>query len=451
MSDKQKKAIDDIMDLFDLGGSEKEEQSSDYSNTAESDSGSKPSFDEMITDIGDSISDVGSSTPVLTVTESKDPVNEKTPEPAVKEQKVEVKTIVPKESVKENIKDDISISDDDEGVNINVDDIFGDSGSTKKESEDESSNVEIVVSEGEADAEGQDESSDAEEADAKPTPEKTVEQSKTEDSTEGSTPFDLPKENASKEKPVENKPSVTVIEKVKNNVRLVNGQVSWLVKPPSDKYASFYEEKAETLEYIISGGHIPFENYKYELRDARVDLDVQTHDTEEIYNRMKLVQLHKERLNEISLHVNEQYYAWDRFIDLMRGQLARIDQEKNAERRNGVVFQHMRDMEFYYVELKFLHNQIGLVMKNLDSAWETLNRKVTIALSNLNQKEPERYGNPQRGIVNNYQPKTTQSSSQPEPKSTPSSDIDLLGNFDGIEGPSVEVPKQQKGSREVDW
>ena len=288
------------------------------------------------------------------------------------------------------------------------------------------------------------------EADAELTPETTVEQSNTKESTDGSTPFDLPVENASEEKPVEKKSFVTV-EKVKNNVRLVNGQVSWLTKPPSDKYASFYEEKAETLEYIISGGHIPFDNYKSELRDARVDLDVQTHDTDEIYNRMKLVQLHKERLNEISLHVNEQYYAWDRFIELMRGQLARIDQEKNAERRNGVVFQHMRDMEFYYVELKFLHNQIGLVMKNLDSAWETLNRKVTIALSNLNQKEPERYGNPQKGIVNNAQSKTIQNSSQSEPKSSPMSDSDLLGSFDGIEGPSVEVPKKQSGSREVDW
>lgn len=119
MSDKQKKAIDDIMDLFNLGGSEKEEESSDYSNTAETDSGSKPSFDEIISDIGDSIAEVGNATPALPLPEKKEAiVKEDKPK---EDKKVEIKDDVEKKKVEENIS---AISDGDEEVNIDVDDIF---------------------------------------------------------------------------------------------------------------------------------------------------------------------------------------------------------------------------------------------------------------------------------------------------------------------------------------
>lgn len=504
MSGGNKKAIDDIMDLFDLGGTESDE-SNDYDSTAGGDSLAKPSFDELVSGLGDSLGDAA-GIPALPVklaeeTEVKseqpkveakvEPKPEPKPEPKI-EPKVELakpietpvksteKPIIEKketapmtQSNEEMIKSVMSVSVDEDEVNINVADIFSSVQSTKKESQAEGGNSkergEKAAAEGSASDSEQgllnsvNESSEPVEAKVESTPEKT-EAKAPEPSQREPIPFDLSTENTSRETPKET-PSAGATQKPK--VKLVTGnRINWLLTPPSDKYINFYLEKSETLETLLGENldELNFTKIKDDLRGASVNMNYDGRDDEIIHRLMREIQQWKERVAQIAFDVNTQYYKWKRFVEMLRGQLARVDQEKNAERRDGVVFQHMRDFELYFSELENVHSHVIVVMKNLDSAWETWNRKVTIILEEKKIKEPVRYRQTvNESVVEKEQvtqnvvnvPSATikqeKSDTQNEPKAKSMFDESMLGSFDGIQDSTVEVPQQKKGSRIMDW
>ncbi len=194
---------------------------------------------------------------------------------------------------------------------------------------------------------------------------------------------DLPKsQDASEEYLLETKSSES-----KKDMLVDDEQIKWIVKSPSEKYDRFYEKKRSSLLDLLPGGQIPYRKYLDELKEARVNLNSDSYDTRDIYDRMCSVQMWRERVQEIAMHCNEQYYMWDRFIELFRGVLARTEYEKPALRQDGIVFQHMRDMELYHSRLHSLHVSIAQVLRNLESAFECLSRQVTISLQG---KEPNR-------------------------------------------------------------
>jgi hypothetical protein len=335
--------------------------------------------------------------------------------------------------------DEISASDDDEGDNVDADSIFKNISVEKKEVKAEESIVENSIPFAEA----------AEEKSVKEkTPEKTKEKPQQSPPKEP-IPFDSPELVATKgtqktEKTVEVKarPKVKIVEK---------GRFNWLLQPPTDKYSSFYAEKADALEYILPGDQIPFGEYTKELISAKVDLNV--HDPQTMTDRMAQVQRWKERLYEMLSRVNEQYYPWDRFMEMLRGELARIEPEKNAEARKGVLFQHLRDMELYHTELERLHNDITVVMKNLDSAWETLNRKVTVALADYRDAGRERtvYGNKEQVSASNGI--NNQNSDQTSLESEDDSEWDSIDLGDSVsknQGVADQKAQKKDSKKETD-
>lgn len=164
----------------------------------------------------------------------------------------------------------------------------------------------------------------------------------------------------------------------------------WRLKSPAPKYDYFYEKKAEIINDACGGKQLDIEKYRQELREASVDISMPTFNEELIYQKMNAVQKWKDRIKEIQVNVNFQYFIFSRNIELMRGILSRTELEKPAQRQDGVIYEHMYDVELYYSKLVSLHRSAEVVIENLKSASECLSRKVTISLPD---KKIERYFN----------------------------------------------------------
>jgi hypothetical protein len=426
------KTIEEIMTLFDIPSSEKD--SNDYSSTAEDENKGKPSFDELLNDIGDSLVE-GKDSPVLPI-KSKETENEKQDQtedktivrPAIQpEKKVDLpKVDNPKTeekktmSAEELIKSSINVTDDEEDSNVNVDDIFANNGSEKKE--------EIVDIKKVKDSEVK----------------VTVEGEKIPDETKPIVASPEIKKTTAVEETV-------VKTKVRDILNCVNGQIQWLLTSPGEKYLYFYEDKKETINNLLLDGYIPFDKYKKELRESHIDLDVPSHDLGELSDKMIDIQRLKERIFEISMHVNSQYYKFKRFMELLRGQLSRVDSETNSLKREGVNFQHLRDMELYFTDVEYLHNQITLIWKNLESAWETLNRKVTICLADKNSPERIVYA-PKHEAAPIVPQNELRSVTKPETQaSSPLLGVDdPFADFDSLES-AAEEKQTKSGSKTIDW
>lgn len=155
---------------------------------------------------------------------------------------------------------------------------------------------------------------------------------------------------------------------------------NWVLDAPAPKYQRFYDAKREALEgALLKGGELPFSQYFQELEEASVDVSVgETFQPELVCEKMAECQKNRERIKQIQLRVNRQYFQWERHMDLFEGVLSRIEYERGKQ--EGVKFEHMYDLESYFAEVKSLYKSIDSVMKTLDAAFECLSRQVTVTM-----------------------------------------------------------------------
>jgi len=124
--------------------------------------------------------------------------------------------------------------------------------------------------------------------------------------------------------------------------------------------------------------------------------------------------------------------------------LARMQYEKPILKQEGVVFVHLRDMELYHSKLRAIHHLCSSVLKNLDMAWETLSRRVTISLG-------------EREVVDRMQSqgsfnKNKQITSSPSTPAKPPTSEASLDDFDELGGSTpIKSDKQKSGAQEIDW
>lgn len=224
-------------------------------------------------------------------------------------------------------------------------------------------------------------------------------------------------------------------EKVEKSSTKINKTSSiyddWKLDSPCEdmNIISFYAKKAEMLEYMLHGGKMPFDKWESELKNAYIDLSDHTklYDLDQLYAKMLQVQQKKDRVQQISIECNSQYYPWDRMLDLLRGLLAKASTAKNAQARDGVVFEHLRDFELYFSRLKMFHNSASMVLKNLESAYDCLSRQVTILLSRGEQDVDSRVVSTSSKSINSKS--NNQSLSlYPEPEEPKSSYYDGLSS-----------------------
>jgi hypothetical protein len=154
----------------------------------------------------------------------------------------------------------------------------------------------------------------------------------------------------------------------------------WDFKTDNPKFSAFYTEKEKLVRRITQNDILPFSAWRDEMKDAKVDLSTVEYDLRAIHTKMVLVQDWKDRVQEMLIRANGQYFLWRRFTDLLRGYLAKIGYEKPAEKFKGVIYQHMGDVEFYFAELESIREDLMGVVKNLEAAAVVLNRQLSIIL-----------------------------------------------------------------------
>ena len=133
-----------------------------------------------------------------------------------------------------------------------------------------------------------------------------------------------------------------------------------------------------------------------ELEEAEVSVVTEVFDQQVIMRQMEKVQQHRQRVKFIGVRVNNQYYAFERFVGekgLLKGYLARIQYLKPALKQEGLILEHMGDLELYFERLKALHKSVADTEKNLAAAYEMLSRKVTICME---LPPVERYEKPEK-------------------------------------------------------
>jgi hypothetical protein len=167
-----------------------------------------------------------------------------------------------------------------------------------------------------------------------------------------------------------------------------SGRFKWLLDSPLPRYDIFYAYKKQAIDRCCVYGELKFANLRKDIRQAVVDVSNVTFDPREIHIKMQTVQDWRNRVKQIQIEVSTQYFLWKRAIPLLRGFLARVETSKPLIRQEGLVMEHMGDIELYFGELEGLHESIERIDTNLNSACECLSRQITIAMP---MKSIERY------------------------------------------------------------
>ena len=181
-------------------------------------------------------------------------------------------------------------------------------------------------------------------------------------------------------------------------VKIIDGKIQWSLDSPVTLYNKFYKRKRELVEKY-SGEQLNFKALNEELINASVDVTDEIFDQEIVRKKMEMVQQYRERVKKISITCNTQYFLWKRWIekDMLKGYLAKIEYLKPSIKQEGLVLEHMGDLEYYYSQLEALYNNCYKVEKTLEAAYEMLSRKVSICME---LKPIDRYDRSKRS--NNY-------------------------------------------------
>ena len=209
----------------------------------------------------------------------------------------------------------------------------------------------------------------------------------------------------------------------------------WHLTHSNQRFSEFYRGKQKAMSYLLDGGKLPFNKYEEELLDANVDPRDITYDLNTLYERMQEIQGCKVRVLEIKLRGEHQFFLWKRHMEIFRGWAARIEGAKGAA-VDGVAYQHLWDWEDYWGSLEALVKKAEGVMRNLEGAYDTISRQVTIAML---QRE-------QSGTRTEYIPEKS------EPKKLEIKPVspEQLKKFDSLDiTPLTKSPKKTGG--EFNW
>lgn len=226
----------------------------------------------------------------------------------------------------------------------------------------------------------------------------------------------------------------------------------WRLTPKDAKFTHFYKLKKERLEKFLSDGEIPYDSWREELIHARVDLSALVYDLDHLSTQMQQVQQHQYRVAEIRMRVNAQYNWCKRSLELLRGRLAQIAYEKPIEKFNGVIYEHLYDIEDYLQKLETIKENAELVTKNLDKAAEVISRRVTVVMMEVKTDSKGRRYTPKAEediapeSVSAMQPVNFNAEDEAE---TIEEEDDGLDEFDTLEvnsPPPSDEPKPKKDS-----
>lgn len=155
----------------------------------------------------------------------------------------------------------------------------------------------------------------------------------------------------------------------------------WCLTAPSPMFNRFYEEKSSFIRHITKNGRpIDIDKLTTELTSSTVSTNVELTDMRGMADKLTRIQDLLDRVVHIKIQATSQCAAAKRGVELLRGVLAKVTYEKPAARQDGVIYDHMKDIEMYASRLESLEQNAKDVYHNLLEAKEILSRKISIAL-----------------------------------------------------------------------
>lgn len=226
----------------------------------------------------------------------------------------------------------------------------------------------------------------------------------------------------------------------------------WQLTYSDAKFKHFYQIKKERLEKFLVDGEVPYASWKEELIKARVDLSSLVFDLDHLSRQMQAVQQYQYRVGEIRMRVNAQYNWCKRSLEFLRGKLAQIAYEKPIEKFNGVVYDHLSDVEDYLQQLEILKDNSEIVTKNLDKAAEVISRRVTVVMLEVKtDNKGNRYIARDNDSTDNLDPENLDPMNPVNFNSNEvlavDEDAELLKEFDSFEIKSVKSEEKPKKSK----
>lgn len=229
----------------------------------------------------------------------------------------------------------------------------------------------------------------------------------------------------------------------------------WQLVSNDAKFNHFYKMKQERLEKFLVDGEVPYDAWREELIKSRVDLSSLVFDLDHLSQQMQQVQQHQYRVAEIRIRIIGQYNWCKRSLEFLRGKLAQIAYERPIEKFNGVVYDHLSDIEDYLQQLEVLKESSEIISKNLDKAAEVISRRVTVVMmevktDNKGTRYIPREGEEQESLgesnVTPMSPVNFQSSTQKEEIKEVDPDDEFIDECDSFEiTSSKSEAKPKKG------
>lgn len=231
------------------------------------------------------------------------------------------------------------------------------------------------------------------------------------------------------------------------------GEILWNIESPTELYDGFYEIKKKQIQTFSGGRQLDFERLYADLYACNVDISTEVLDKDILMKHLDIVVQGINRVATIQVQVNHQQFVWKRFVELLRGALARVQYLKPVLKQEGLILEHMGDIEFYVERLNAIKDSAHKIMQSLERAFEAVSRKVSVMLTvqtkYTERTAPDAYSNTYSAPPTYETPVETHEEEvvQPAPETTPSSD---LGDYDGFDIGAVVKPVKPKAG-ECGW
>lgn len=148
----------------------------------------------------------------------------------------------------------------------------------------------------------------------------------------------------------------------------------------SRAYRDFYLHKFNCLKTALRRFRLlDLHSMMDELRDVKIDHYVDADIIHPDLIRIKLNEAYKSRVRVAFLLIEafEQFYAWKRWLDMMKSKLWKDHGQKGAHNRDGLTVEHLYDIEQYVNDMEGFIEASKHIDNMLKAASESLSRQLT--------------------------------------------------------------------------
>ena len=154
----------------------------------------------------------------------------------------------------------------------------------------------------------------------------------------------------------------------------------WKLKSPGRIYDEFYKIKRKYVCLISGNGQLNFEKLTADLIDCHVDISTEILDKTILFDKQDRLFQCYERVRQLEIQMANEYFGWKRFVEIIRGTLARAQYLKPVSKQAGLEEEHMGDIELYFTSIEALRKKVDTTKETLDKAYENINRKISVML-----------------------------------------------------------------------